>query len=86
MDSFLLAEVYVELLGERQATLVLGRGEQAGARNANINGRRRVAPRSVPLPARLTAEDEQAHAAFVETLGPSAIWKRYLPSPSGSGS
>jgi len=78
MDSLLLAEVYVELLGERQASLGLQadrglRGNAAGA--ASRNGR---AARPVPLPQRLTAELIAAHRAFVETLGAKALWRRYF--------
>ncbi|MEZ5855647.1 MAG: DNA polymerase III subunit epsilon [Hyphomicrobiaceae bacterium] len=77
VDSLLLAAVYVELLGERQATLELSQrgGQQAGSRGAV-----RVAAlqRPVPLPPRITAEDEAQHAAFVKTLGENSIWKRAL--------
>jgi DNA polymerase-3 subunit epsilon len=76
LDSLLLANVYVELLGERQATL--GLGSKTAAENA---GRLRVTPakpRPEPLPPRLDADVEAAHAAFVKTLGSNAFWLRYL--------
>lgn len=77
MDSFLLAEVYVELLGERQAVLGLARADQSGAGD-RIGGRMQLAlARPIPLPSRLTPELEAAHAAFIESLGPNAIWKKY---------
>jgi DNA polymerase-3 subunit epsilon len=34
--------------------------------------------RPAPLPARLSPEIEAAHAAFIETLGEKAIWRRFL--------
>lgn len=77
MDSLLLADVYVELLGERQATLELASATQR--RNA-LPGRQRTAKaaqRPEPLPNRLTPDMEAAHAAFIEQLGPSAIWRKY---------
>jgi DNA polymerase III subunit epsilon len=81
VDSLLLAQVYVELLGERQATLGLAvdgasssRGGQSGPSNRSGNGPAR--PRPTPLPPRITSEQVAAHAAYVETLGPAAIWKR----------
>ncbi len=77
MDSFLLAEVYVELLGERQATLGLARSDQAGGGERSGGRIQKAKPRPEPLPPRLTPQDEAAHAAFVETLGPNAIWKKY---------
>jgi DNA polymerase-3 subunit epsilon len=81
MDSFLLAEVYVELLGERQAMLGLARADQvAAAARASAAGRA-AAVRPSALPPRLTAEDEAAHRIFVDSLGPSAIWRKHMPAP-----
>ncbi len=74
-DSLLLASVYVELLGERQAVLGLG-----GHGGSDGNVRLHAVParqRSAPLPARLSAEGEAAHRAFVETLGENALWRRF---------
>lgn len=76
VDSLLLADVYVELLGERQAKLGLAQSGQGDGE------RRRRATKAVqrpePLPSRLTPEDIAAHDAFVETLGDDAIWKSYV--------
>jgi DNA polymerase-3 subunit epsilon len=75
VDSLLLANVYVELLGERQATLGLG-----GQGGAEANAQVRFAParpRPQPLPSRLTAEAEDAHRAFVKTLGANALWLQF---------
>lgn len=78
MDSVLLADVYVELLGERQASLGLG-SERAGAgRGRTIAAAAVRGPRPAPLPVRLTEELIAAHRAFVETLGPKALWRRYF--------
>lgn len=80
VDSLLLAEVYIELLGARQAAFVelsagtsspLG-GEIAPAQRGN------ALQRPAPLPPRLSAEMESAHAAFVQTLGEKAIWRRFI--------
>ena len=77
LDSSLLADMYVELLGERQATLGLARSSSEAGANVVFFGKAK--PRPKPLPSRLSPEDEAAHATFVETLGPNAIWRRYLP-------
>jgi DNA polymerase III subunit epsilon len=78
MDSTLLASVYIEMLGERQSSLVLAKqGAQDGSNQVRSQ---RAKPRPVPLPARLSAEDEAAHGKFVETLGASAGWYKYLPA------
>jgi DNA polymerase-3 subunit epsilon len=76
-DSALLAEVYVELLGERQATLVLSKDPQPAGRVEPRDGLA-TARRPRTLPPRLTAEDITRHLAFVATLGPNALWKRYI--------
>lgn len=85
MDSTLLADVYVELLGERQATLVLSRSASEAAGGVVPFGKAK--PRPKPLPPRLTDADIEAHAKFVETLGPNAIWRKHLglppPEPKG---
>lgn len=76
VDSLLLAQVYVELLGERQTTLVLGHAatnNRPGQRNAATP---RAKTRPAPLPARLTSDDEAAHAEFVKTLGANPVWLR----------
>src|SRR6516225_7906163 len=71
MDSLLLASVYVELLGERQATLGLGgQGEPQTALEL------RMVPalaRPHPLPSRLMEAGEALHREFVKTLGPKAL-------------
>lgn len=74
LDSEILAEVYLELIGGRQPGLVL----TSGGRGTNATGDDwRPRPRSAPLPIRLTSEEEQAHAAFVETLGAENAWRRF---------
>lgn len=80
VDSLLLAQVYVELLGERQAALVL---QTMDARNeigvtARQIGRRRTAHlRPEPLPPRLSEHDVAQHRTFIETLGEKALWLKF---------
>jgi DNA polymerase-3 subunit epsilon len=76
LDSMLLASVYVELLGERQATLVFGGNGTAGiARGPDVA---QAIRRPAPLPALLSAEEETAHLEFVKTLGAEPVWLQYL--------
>ncbi|MFT3732609.1 MAG: DNA polymerase III subunit epsilon [Hyphomicrobium sp.] len=67
VDSWLLAEVYVELLGERQATFGL---QTNGAKSATERragaGRTIGLQRPEPLPSRIADADVEAHKAFVE--------------------
>ena len=78
LDSMLLASIYVELLGERQATLGLN-GQ--GSADAQVHFRpAKAKPRPAPLPSRLSADAEAAHLAYVKTLGAEALWLRTLES------
>jgi DNA polymerase-3 subunit epsilon len=75
LDSLLLAGVYVELLGERQATLVFAGKAGNGAMRAAAA---RAAQRPTPLLPLLSAEDEAAHREFVKALGAEPLWLQYL--------
>jgi DNA polymerase-3 subunit epsilon len=81
LDAQILAEVYLELLGGRQATLSLGSLSESASWGPEL---RAVATRPFPLPPRLTAADEYAHGAFVAELGPTALWSRYRMSGESS--
>lgn len=76
LDSEILAEVYLELIGGRQPDLVLqpAGGAAKAAQSASPVADWRPRPRAEPLPPRLTAEEEAAHLAFVAKLGDGAIW------------
>src|SRR6187399_1585659 len=74
LDSEILAEVYLELIGARQAQLGLTT-EVADVRvDTQVSGF--VRPRPAPLAPRLAEAELIAHAAFVADLGPSAIWTK----------
>lgn len=73
LDAELLAEVYVELIGGRQAALSLA----ASLPHTETNASRHVRKRPAPLVPRLTEADRAEHQRFVETLGTDAIWKSY---------
>ena len=78
MDSLLLAEVYVELLGERQAALSLATAGEGASGSERSRRRRQALSRPSPLESRVDAKALAAHKAFVETIGSSAIWWQYL--------
>lgn len=74
LDSEILAEVYAELTGGRQTSLVFAGPATRGW--GGVSAVRRQ-PRPVPLAPLLTEAESVAHAAFVEGLGTNAIWLRY---------
>jgi DNA polymerase-3 subunit epsilon len=77
LDAELLAEVYLELIGARQAQLILVEDNAAVARDTD--GVVVIRTRPVPLAPRLTDVEREAHRNFVETLGPGALWLSYMP-------
>ncbi|WP_373355345.1 DNA polymerase III subunit epsilon [Pseudoroseicyclus sp. CXY001] len=72
LDSEILAEVYLELIGGRQPDFALGGPASQGGPGAAPAWR--PEPRPVALLPRITAAEEAAHAAFVEKLGEAALW------------
>ena len=71
LDSELLAEVYIELIGGRQTALSLATssGKPRATRQTHITTRPR------PLAPRLNDLERQSHAKLVEELGSAALWK-----------
>jgi len=76
LDSELLAEVYIDLIGARQSSLILAEDAPL-QRTGGINDAPRR-QRTEPLAPRVTAEDVEAHRAFVATMGDKAIWNEFL--------
>jgi DNA polymerase-3 subunit epsilon len=77
LDSELLAEVYIELIGGKQATLVLETTTTIVVNNDS--GSDLIAggyERPEPLAPRITDEERSAHQAMVAGLGESAIWMK----------
>lgn len=75
LDSEILAEVYLELIGGRQPDFGLG-GPAVSARGDSRSDEWHPRPRENPLESRISKEEAAAHAAFVEALGDGAIWKK----------
>ncbi len=80
LDAEILAEVYIELIGGRQASLIL---VESGLAAADAGGAIIVRARPEPLPRRLTDGELQVHMAFIETLGSKAIWLDYRAAAPG---
>jgi DNA polymerase-3 subunit epsilon len=76
LDAELLAEVYIELIGGKQAALGLEPviEKQSGA--AIIVEGVTLRQRPAPLSSRLSEAELAAHARLIEKLGPDSVWSR----------
>ena len=80
LDAEILVEVYCELTGGRQRSLVFG--EALGDAEARVIA---AIPRSGPRPLRVSPiehSEMSAHLRYIESLGRDAIWFRYLAQPA----
>lgn len=75
LDSELLAEVYLELIGGRQPDFALS--VVPGATETMVTEVWRPQPRSQPLAPRLTAAEAEAHEKLISGIGAAAIWTRF---------
>jgi DNA polymerase-3 subunit epsilon len=73
LDAEILAEVYLELIGARQASLILVEDMAISLGSA----RRAAAQRPILLPPRLTEEEALAHREFIATLGEEPVWRHF---------
>ena len=83
LDSEILAEVYLELLGGKQVSLALI-AETSTVSGADAIAARTVAQRRpVALPPRITESELAAHEKLVATLGADSLWAQYAPAQNG---
>lgn len=79
LDSELLAEVYIELIGGKQAALILDSATAPAGGNENVRQIEiTISQRPAPLAPRLTEAERAAHAGMVATLGEKALWLKVL--------
>ena len=80
IDAELLAQVYLELIGGRQARLALAPGDEGTAASSGPPIERAARPN--PLPGRVTPEEMAAHLRFLaEEVEGDAIWNlRSVPA------
>ncbi len=79
IDSLLLADVYLELLGERQAGLALASSgsKPANGERSHVVWAAASRVRSRPLPLRITPAELEAHSAFIALLAEKAAWRNF---------
>jgi DNA polymerase-3 subunit epsilon len=74
LDSEILAEVYLELIGGRQPDFALS--TQTRNASGDTTAQWVPKPRSTPLPLRISDKEKAAHAEFVSKLGGDALWAK----------
>ena len=74
LDSEILAEVYLELIGGRQPDFALSVSYGSGTGNG-AQDEWTAPPRPRPLQQRLSDSERAAHDAFVDKLGDQALWR-----------
>ncbi|HKH02764.1 MAG TPA: exonuclease domain-containing protein, partial [Bradyrhizobium sp.] len=79
LDAELLAEIYIELIGARQAQLGLVAMGPAGIASGAPAMPLRMRP--MPLASRVSNAERDAHAGFISSLGGEPIWRDYLAPP-----
>jgi DNA polymerase-3 subunit epsilon len=72
LDSEILAEVYLELIGGRQPDFALSNQPQTVSGQSDQSWSASARPSS--LPSRLSEKEAAAHAEFVSTLGDDPLW------------
>ena len=78
LDAEILAEVYIELIGARQAQLGLAELNERGP--SSLDDVIVVRTRPHPLAPRLSETELAAHRDFVAGLGETALWGFYQPA------
>ena len=73
LDSQILAEVYLELIGGRQPGLEL---ISTQTRNTTTTSNDGTFKREVPLPSLLTDTEKKAHDTFIKLLGEKCLWTK----------
>jgi DNA polymerase III subunit epsilon len=80
LDAEILVEVYCELSGGRQRSLMFGNAAELAEAAAAV-----LAPRYVDRPRRrpsIADREASAHIGYLESFGRDAIWFRYLALPT----
>ncbi len=78
LDAELLADVYIEMLGGRQAAFGLVQAEEKKAvAEEEVEVADHLLVRTTKLAPRLTVDEIESHRLLIARLGEKAIWSRY---------
>ena len=80
LDSQILAEVYLELVGGKQPDFALNIANVSNENNNSIFQENRTRVRKEKLKSRLTTEEKANHENFIKELGITSMWSKILKS------
>jgi DNA polymerase-3 subunit epsilon len=84
LDSRMLAEIYLQLKGGREQALDLGDrapdGQGPDGSGQPLQPRAPRPPRPAPLKPLITAEEEQAHEAYIAKMKTPSLWLKFKDS------
>ena len=80
LDSQILAEVYLELVGGKQPDFSLNIANVSNENNNSIFHEKRARVRKEKLKSRLTTEEKANHENFIKELGNTSMWSKILKS------
>ena len=80
LDSQILAEVYLELVGGKQPDFALNIANVSNENNNSIFHEKRARVRKEKLKSRLTTEEKANHENFIKQLGNTSMWSKILKS------
>ncbi len=78
LDSQILAEVYLELVGGKQPDFALNIANVSNENNNSIFNEKRTQVRKEKLKSRLTTEEKTNHENFIKRLGNNSMWLKIL--------
>ena len=80
LDSQILAEVYLELVGGKQPDFSLNIANVSNENNNSIFHEKRARVRKEKLKSRLTTDEKANHENFIKELGNTSMWSKILKS------
>mgnify|MGYP001498229865 CR=1 FL=1 len=78
LDSQILAEIYLELVGGKQPDFALNITNSINENNNSTLNNKPVRVRKEKLISRLTKEEKDSHEKFIQKLGNGSMWSKIL--------
>jgi DNA polymerase-3 subunit epsilon len=78
LDSQILAEVYLELIGGKQPDFMLGVSSVSLKNKESTQTKKITNVRSERLKPRLTLDEQKNHKALIKQLGDESMWSKIL--------